>query len=86
MQNKLNNAVIADVRSKEKITDAVLMVQIVQGKSLVEYAGDENLNFIKITVALPRFIVPAKRLLEGGTAIQGYYCSIFESNVDIEMR
>lgn len=90
LQNNLNAAVVADMRSnKDSITEAVLMVEIVAGKSLMEYSGEENRIFAKITVALPRLIAPAKRLLETTqvySAVGHHEFSPFESNVDIEMR
>ena len=45
--------------------------------------------FLKITMALPRLIAPAKRLLEQGFQFEGYplhgYQS-YESNIDFEIR
>ncbi|KAF5300035.1 hypothetical protein FQR65_LT09292 [Abscondita terminalis] len=82
----LNNAVIEDMKSNpEKITEAVLKVAIVHGKSLMEYMGNEDNKFAKITVALPRFISACKRLLENGI-YQNQTFSSFESNVDIDLR
>ncbi|KAK4887632.1 hypothetical protein RN001_003903 [Aquatica leii] len=82
----LNNAAIADMQSNpDKITEAVLKVAIVRGKSLMEYQGNEDSNFAKITVVLPRFISACKRLLENGT-YKNYHFTAFESNVDIDLR
>lgn len=84
---KLNNSVLADSRSKnDKISEAVLKVEIFFGKSLLEYQGDENDKFLKITMALPKHVAPAKRLLENTTANENHHYKIFESNVDIETR
>lgn len=89
-KNKLNDAVIADMRSnKDNISQAVLAVDIIQGKSLLEYQGDDDINCAKITVALPKLVAPVKRLLETTTVYEpiGYHTfQAFESNVDIEMR
>ncbi|KAL3267213.1 hypothetical protein HHI36_011349 [Cryptolaemus montrouzieri] len=89
-KNKLNTVVVADIRgNKDNITDAVLAVEIVEGKSLVEYSGEENSKFAKITVALPKFVPAAKRLLENQIIYQplgAHSFTFFESNVDIEMR
>lgn len=75
--------------NKDGIRDAVLMVEIVQGQSLVNYSGDEKLNFAKITMALPKLIAPAKRLLETTVIYQpagNHQFKAFESNVDVETR
>lgn len=86
----MNDAVIADMRSnKDKISEAVLSVEIVKGKSLLEYQGEDNLSFAKIIMALPKLIAPAKRLLETTTVYppSGHHnFRAFESNVDIETR
>ncbi|XP_017784664.1 PREDICTED: DNA polymerase delta catalytic subunit [Nicrophorus vespilloides] len=89
-KNKLNQVVLADIKSnKENLSEAVLMVEIVQGKSLVEYQGDEYKSFAKITVALPKLVAATKRLLETTTVYQpaAHHNFVpYESNVDIEMR
>lgn len=90
-KTKLNEAVVADIRggNKDGITDAVLALESIEGKNLVEYTGEENQKFVKITVALPKFIPAAKRLLENQIIYQplsGHSFTFFESNVDIEMR
>lgn len=87
---KLNDAVIADMRSnKDNMSQAVLAIDVVQGKSLLEYQGEDDLNFAKITVALPKLVAPVKRLLETTTVYDpfSYHTfQAFESNVDIDMR
>ncbi|KAK9885614.1 hypothetical protein WA026_012378 [Henosepilachna vigintioctopunctata] len=89
-KSKLNEAVVADIKNnRENITDAVLALEIVEGKSLVEYSGDENDKFAKITVSLPKFVPAAKRLLENQIIYQplaAHSFMFFETNVDIEMR
>ncbi|RZC43128.1 DNA polymerase delta catalytic subunit [Asbolus verrucosus] len=89
-QEKLNDAVLADMRSnKDNITEAVLLVELIKGKSLVEYQGEEDNNFAKITVALPRFVPVVKRLLDTTVVYQPlshHKFSMFEANVDIETR
>ncbi|KAF5289112.1 hypothetical protein FQA39_LY15214 [Lamprigera yunnana] len=83
---QLNQALIGDMKSNpDKITDAVQNVALVQGKSLLEYVGNNDNDFVKITVVLPKLISAAKRLLENGI-YQNRSFSSFESNVDIELR
>nr|XP_022902030.1 DNA polymerase delta catalytic subunit [Onthophagus taurus] len=90
-KSKLNAAVLADMRSnKNNLSEAVLMIEIVMGKSLCDYTGDDDTKFAKITVALPKLVPAAKRLLKttaGLTPATQYHdFSIYESNVDIETR
>ncbi|KAG5861433.1 hypothetical protein JTB14_000469 [Gonioctena quinquepunctata] len=90
-RTKLNDAVLADQRSANKsdIPEAVLMIEIVKGKSLVEYNGDEDDKFAKITLAVPKFVPAAKRLLTTTIVYQplaAHSFFVFESNVDIETR
>jgi len=89
-QMALNKAVLADMRSnKETVQEAVVAVELVQRLNLMGYNGEAKIRFIKITLALPRLIAPAKRLLEreaiyppaGSHAFQA-----FESNIDFDIR
>jgi len=89
-QMALNKAVLADMRSnKETIREAVVAVELVHRLNLVGYNGETKMRFIKITLALPRLIAAAKRLLEreaiypsaGSHAFQA-----FESNIDFDIR
>lgn len=53
------------------------------------YHGNRKIPFIKITVAIPRLIAPAKRLLEQGFNCPGYGqygFQSYESNIDFEIR
>lgn len=75
--------------SKDSLREAVLMVEIVQGMSLVNYTGNDKKNFAKITMALPKLVAAAKRLLENTKVYDpagSHIFKAFESNVDIETR
>ncbi len=53
------------------------------------YHGKSCLDFLRITMAMPRLIAPAKRLLEQGFKfghfpIQSYQS--YEANIDFEIR
>lgn len=75
--------------NKSEVPEAVLMVEIVKGKSLMEYTGDEDTNFAKITLTLPKFVPAAKRLLTTTIVYQplaSHSFQVFESNVDFETR
>lgn len=87
----LNSAVISDMRSnKDNITDTVLAVEMLIKESIYGFHGNRKLPFLKITMALPRLIAPAKRLIEGGNVtIPGcgtYGLQSYESNIDFEIR
>ncbi|CAH0561401.1 unnamed protein product [Brassicogethes aeneus] len=89
-RNKLNDSLLADMKgNKENISEACLMVEIVKGKSLCEYTGENDLTFAKITVALPKFIPATKRLLTTQIVyepLQNHVFNVYEANVDIETR
>lgn len=87
----MNDALIADIRggNKEGIVDAVLMIEIVKGKSLVNYNGDQDDKFAKITVSLYKFVPASRRLLQNSIIydpLKAHVFEFFESNVDIETR
>ncbi|XP_065184381.1 DNA polymerase delta catalytic subunit-like [Sycon ciliatum] len=87
----LNSAVISDMRSnKDQVSTAVLAVDIVSRENIYGYHGNRKIPFLRITMALPKLIAPAKRLLETGAistsahSAQAY--QTFESNIDFEVR
>nr|BAJ78754.1 DNA polymerase delta catalytic subunit [Tenodera aridifolia] len=89
-KKELNKAVMADLRSnREEIREAILAVELVYRQNIMGYQGEENMGFIKITVALPRLIAACKRLLEKEVIYPpaGSHCfQAFESNVDFDIR
>jgi len=86
----LNKAVLADLRSnKETIKEAVVAVELVQHLNLLGYNGESKMRFIRITLALPRLIAPAKRLLEREAiypSVGSHTFQAFESNIDFDIR
>ncbi|XP_068231528.1 DNA polymerase delta catalytic subunit [Palaemon carinicauda] len=87
----LNEVVFSDMKSnKEKITEAVLAVDMVIKESIYGYHGNKKVPFLKITLALPRLIAAAKRLLgDGKVSIDGVGMPVYEayeSNIDFEIR
>ncbi|KAJ6654838.1 hypothetical protein lerEdw1_006527 [Lerista edwardsae] len=89
-QQELNAAVIRDMRSnKDGLSQAVLAVEICQKQNMYGYHGEHLLPFLKITMAMPRLIAPAKRLLEQGlrcgTLGVNHY-QAYEANIDFEIR
>ncbi|XP_069687440.1 DNA polymerase delta catalytic subunit isoform X2 [Periplaneta americana] len=86
----LNKAVMADLRSnREGIQEAVLAVELIHRLNIMGFSGDDKVPFIKITLALPRLIAAAKRLLEKSVIYPpagSHSFQAFESNIDFDIR
>ncbi|KAI4821669.1 hypothetical protein KUCAC02_007263 [Chaenocephalus aceratus] len=66
-KRELNSIVLKDMRSnKDNISVTVLAVDITRKESMYGYHGKRILDFLRITMTMPRLIAPAKRLLEQG--------------------
>eukprot|EP00064_Thunnus_orientalis_P012823 superscaffoldBa00002009_g12859 len=66
-KRELNSVVLKDMRSnKDNISVTVLAVEITRKENMYGYHGKRILDFLRITMAMPRLIAPAKRLLEQG--------------------
>ncbi|KAJ4932472.1 hypothetical protein JOQ06_010893 [Pogonophryne albipinna] len=66
-KRELNSVVLKDMRSnKDNLSVTVLAVDITRKESMYGYHGKRILDFLRITMAMPRLIAPAKRLLEQG--------------------
>ncbi|PIK45708.1 putative DNA polymerase delta catalytic subunit [Apostichopus japonicus] len=90
-RDALNKAVLADMRSnKDNLTQSVLDVDVMDKESMYGYNSNRKSPFLKITVALPRLVAPAKRLLESGFSVPPLYplrgYQSYESNIDFEIR
>lgn len=90
-QNALNRVLLDDMKSnRERITDPVLAVEVVQRESIYGYHGNQSSQFLRLTLALPRLIAAAKRLLgEGKVYVPGLGTPVYEayeSNIDFEIR
>ncbi|MBN3311988.1 DPOD1 polymerase, partial [Atractosteus spatula] len=89
-QKELNSVVLKDMRSnKDNLSVTVLAVDITRKESMYGYHGNRASDFLRITMATPRLIAPAKRLLEqgfkfGNFPTQSY--SAYEANIDFEIR
>ena len=90
LQEKLNEIIVSNDRSKDKVNEIVLLVEIIRAKSLCDYVGDEDHNFAKIRVALPKYVPAAKRLLNSNADLHPktkfHNFEFFETNVDVETR
>uniref|UniRef100_A0A8C8VJK1 DNA polymerase n=1 Tax=Pelusios castaneus TaxID=367368 RepID=A0A8C8VJK1_9SAUR len=89
-QRELNNVILRDLRSnKDGLSLAVLAVELCSKESMYGYHGQRRQPFLKVTLAVPRLVAPAKRLLEqglrcNGLGVQSY--PPYEANIDFEIR
>lgn len=75
--------------SKDKIQEAVIMVEIEEKQSIYGYNGNVATTFLKISVALPRLIATTKRVLEKVDIHQQFLdhrYQAFEANIDFDIR
>uniref|UniRef100_A0A3B1JRC5 DNA polymerase n=1 Tax=Astyanax mexicanus TaxID=7994 RepID=A0A3B1JRC5_ASTMX len=89
-QKELNSAVLKDMRSnKDNISVTVLAVDMTRKENMYGYHGSRPLDFLRITMAMPRLVAPAKRLLEQGFKFANFSTqsySPYEANIDFEIR
>lgn len=89
-KKELNSAVLKDMRSnKDNISVTVLAVDVTRKESMYGYHGKRIIDFLRITMAMPRLIAPAKRLLEQGFKFAHFPTSnyqSYEANIDFEIR
>ncbi|KAM6223345.1 DNA polymerase delta catalytic subunit [Rhynchocyon petersi] len=90
LQQELNSAISRDQRGgKELSGPAVLALELCNRESMFGYHGHGPSSFLRITLALPRLVAPARRLLEQGIRVPGLGTPSFapyEANVDFEIR
>ncbi|XP_049866622.1 DNA polymerase delta catalytic subunit [Pectinophora gossypiella] len=88
MKTNLNKAILEDLRSnKDDIREAVLEVRLVKARSLMYFKGDSEITFARISVALPKLIAAAKRLIDKQPTSYGVMDpSFYESNIDFDIR
>ena len=88
----MNAALLADLKGNalSGLTDAVLSCDLMNKSSLYGFQGNEQIPFIKVTVAVPRLVAATKRLLEKGEVtipgFGGITAKVFEANIDFEIR
>nr|BCB92280.1 DNA polymerase delta catalytic subunit [Cyclestheria hislopi] len=88
-QQALDEALIADNKSKQDLKHIVLSVEMERKQNIYRYHEEKHAPFLKITLALPKFIAAAKRLLdrqEIKEPFNSYDYQVFESNIDFEIR
>ncbi|EUB64906.1 DNA polymerase delta catalytic subunit [Echinococcus granulosus] len=90
-RRQLNLALHRELKGNqsEGLKDLVLNVELEEKESIFGFHGNAKSKFIRIVLALPRFIATARRLLENGFSFGVFSdCSYapFEANVDFETR
>jgi len=68
---------------------AVLAVECEMKESIYGFHGNRKIPFLRITMALPKLVAPAKRILETGFKFAGFPergYSTYESNIDYEVN
>ncbi|XP_050666507.1 DNA polymerase delta catalytic subunit [Leptidea sinapis] len=88
LKTNLNRAILEDLRSnKDNIRETVLEVKLLKAKSIMYYKGDDELLFAKVSVALPKLIAAAKRLIDRQPTSFGLMDPLFyETNIDFDIR
>lgn len=88
LKSSLNKAVLEDLRSnKDNIKEAILEVRLVKAKSIMYYKGDNINTYARVSVALPKLIAPAKRLIERTpTSFSLSDPFFYETNIDFDIR
>lgn len=84
----LDDCIKKDMRNNnDNVQETVLAVEIVHKLSVYGYARD-LMPFLKITIATPRLVAAAKRLLERSQVYSKYQHDYqpFESNIDFDIR
>lgn len=84
----LSKSLLEDSRSnKDNIKEPVLDVRLVKARSIMYYKGDNDMTFVKISVALPKLIAASKRLIENQPTSFGLMDpSFYETNIDFDIR
>ena len=88
-RDALNRAVRADSRSnRDELQEPVLAVEICERSSIYGFYFNQKSRFLKITLALPKLVAPARRLVSqidvrpfGKIDYQ-----VFEGNIEFEVR
>ena len=88
-RDQLNAAIVADSRGNQGVAQPVLGVEVEQKSSMYGFRFNRLFPFLKITLAVPKLLAPAKRLLEQGITVapfgfRGF--QVYESNIDFEIR
>lgn len=88
LKTNLNKAILEDMRgNKDNLKETVLEVRLVKAKSIMYYKGDNDITFARVSVALPKLIAAAKRLMERQpTSFALMDPTFYETNIDFDIR
>jgi len=88
----LNQVMVADIKNNaDNVVDAVLSCDLVEKSTIYGFQGNKKSNFIKITLAVPKMVAAARRLIEKGdvrmpAGMPPLTGKPFEANIDFEVR
>merc|ERR1719186_339659 len=87
----LNSVLIADMKSNPwGIDNAVLSCDLVSKSTIYGFQGNVKIQYIKVTLAIPKLVAAAKRLIEKGevrvAGLGEFAAKAFEANIDFEIR
>ncbi|XP_064635067.1 DNA polymerase delta catalytic subunit-like [Lineus longissimus] len=87
-KNALNDALLKE-RSAKDVAQCVLAVDMHMKESIYGFHCNKKVPFLRVTMAIPRIVPAAKRILEGGFNVSGYSTqaySTFESDIAYVVR
>ena len=59
--------IVADIKNNaDNVVDAVLSCDLVEKSTIYGFQGNKKSNFVKITLAVPKMVAAARRLIEKG--------------------
>ncbi|KFD71153.1 hypothetical protein M514_05004 [Trichuris suis] len=86
----LDMAVLQELRIHKDVKHAVVDISVVDGRSIYCFNFNKTSTFLKVTVALPKIVPVARRIVESGSWSCGGKSvpamQSFESNIDFEIR
>ena len=63
----LIKVIVADIKNNaDNVVDAVLSCDLVEKSTIYGFQGNKKSNFVKITLAVPKMVAAARRLIEKG--------------------
>jgi DNA polymerase delta subunit 1 len=88
-RQELNKVLMDDLRSnRDNVQEAVLAVDVCQRSSMYGFYFNEKTDFLRITLALPKLVAPARRLINTISVppFGQILYQMFEANIDFEVR
>ena len=74
---------MADIKNNaDNVVDAVLNCKLVQKSTIYGFQGNKKSNFVKITLAVPKMVAAARRLIEKGE-VSGITSKIFKTTLTL---